>query len=425
MLAFMKSWFGCALAIVASMTLRASDWPQWRGVNRDGHAATGSPVVSSLGKDLKPAWKLAIGPGFSSPVVANGKLIFLDEQNGEEVAHCADASNGKEVWSAPFAQSFGDEWGSGPRSTPFIDGDRVYVQSMGGEFNCLAIATGKSLWRVPFKSYGVSFSTKTSEGTASRRGNNGSGIVEGNYVYVPVGAKGSSIVCFDKLTGKEIWKTGDDEAAYSSFLVATLCGLKQLVAFTADALTGLDLKTGQPLWRAPFKTNAKRHAASPVLIGDDTLTVNSHTFGLIATKISREGDAFTPTQHWANKEAKINLGTPTLVDGFLYSQGGLNTKTLICVDANTGQTKWAEPGFGKDVKDYSSVIAVGKNLLVLTYDGQLLLLAANPEKYTELGRVQVCGSTWSHPAFADGRLYVRDMRELQCFDLGAKSVAAR
>jgi outer membrane protein assembly factor BamB len=146
---------------------------------------------------------------------------------------------------------------------------------------------------------------------------------------------------------------------------------------------------------------------------------------MIATKISREGDAFKPTQRWTNKEAKINLGTPTLVDGFLYSQGGLNTKTLICVAASTGQTKWAEPGFGKDVKDYSSVIAVGKNLLVLTYDGQLLLLAANPEKYTELGRVQVCGSTWSHPAFADGKLYVRDSRELQCFDLSAKSVAAR
>ena len=426
MLAAMKATSAIGTVVVcAALSLHAGDWPQWRGINRNGHAAAGSPPVLSLPKELKPVWKIAIGPGFSSPIVAGGKLLYLDEQNGKEVAHCVEAGSAKEIWSTPFADAFGDEWGSGPRSTPFVNGDCVFVQSMSGEFHCLDFATGKSLWSVPFKKYGVSFSTKAAEGTASRRGNNGSGIVDGNYVYVPVGAKGASIVCFEKLTGKEIWKTGDDEAAYSSFLIETLAGTKQLVAFTADALTGLDLKTGTVLWRAPFKTNAKRHAASPVFIGDDTLTVNSHTFGLIATKVSKDGDGFRTAQRWANKEAKINLGTPTFVNGFLYSQGGVNTKTLICVDASTGQTKWAEPGFGKDVKDYSSVIAVGKNLLVLTYDGQLLLLEANPEKYTELGRTQVCGSTWSHPAFADGKLYVRDTRELQYFDLSAKSVAAQ
>ncbi|HWN93513.1 MAG TPA: PQQ-binding-like beta-propeller repeat protein [Methylomirabilota bacterium] len=422
----MKSTFAIGTVVMcAALTLPAGDWPQWRGVNRDGHTGAGATPVSSLPKELKPVWKIAIGPGFSSPIAAGGKVIYLDEQNGKEVAHCVEANAAREIWSAPFADAFGDEWGSGPRSTPFVNGERVYVQSMGGEFHCLDFATGKPLWNVPFKKYGVPFSTKAAEGTASRRGNNGSGIAEGDYVYVPVGAKGASVVCFEKLTGKEVWKTGDDQAAYSSFLIATLAGTKQLVAFTADALTGLDLKTGSILWRTPFKTNAKRHAASPVLIGDDTLTVNSHTFGLIATKVSKEGDTFKTTERWANKEARINLGTPTFVNGFLYSQGGVNTKTLICVDATSGQTKWAEPGFGKDVKDYSSVIAVGKNLLVLTYDGQLLLLEANPEKYTELGRVQACGSTWSHPAFADGKLYVRDARELQCFDLSTKSVAAR
>jgi outer membrane protein assembly factor BamB len=425
MLRAMKSTPAIAAFLCTALTLIAGDWPQWRGINRDGRAAPGSPEISSLPNDLKPSWKVAIGPGFSSPIVAGGKVIYLDEQGGKEVAHSIEAGSGKENWAAPFADAFGDEWGNGPRSTPFVDGDRVYVQSMGGEFHCLDLGTGRSHWHVSFRSYGVPFSTKAAEGTASRRGNNGSGVVEGNYVYVPVGAKGASIVCFDKSSGKEIWKHGDDEAAYSSFLLATLADVKQLVAFTADALTGLDLKTGSRLWRVPFKTNAKRHAASPVLIGDDTLTVNSHTFGLVAMKISKGGSVFKATPRWTNAQAKINLATPTFVDGFLYSQGGLNAKTLICVDASNGEMKWAQPGFGKDVKDYSSVISVGKKLLVLTYDGQLLLLAANPEKYTELGRLQVCGSTWSHPAFADGKLYVRDARELQCFDLGTKAVAAQ
>jgi outer membrane protein assembly factor BamB len=108
-----------------------------------------------------------------------------------------------------------------------------------------------------------------------------------------------------------------------------------------------------------------------------------------------------------------------IVDGHLYCQGA--NKDYVCVDAKTGQTKWTQPGFGLGRKDYASTIAVGNNLLVLTEDGTLLLLAANPEKYTELGRVQVCGNTWSFPAYAAGKLYVRDGRSLQCFDLVAKN----
>ena len=401
------------------------DWPQWRGPNRDGHPS-GAFTISSLPKDIKPVWKNPIGPGFSAPVVASGKLFCLDEQDGQEVAHCLVANDGKEIWKTPYAGSEGDEWGSGPRTTPFVDGDRVYFQSMSGEFRCLNVADGKVRWGFPFKKYGIPFSTKSADGTASRRGNNGSGIVDGEYVYVPIGAKGASIVCFDKLTGKEIWKTGDDEAAYSSFLIATLAGTKQLVAFTAEALNGLDLKTGATLWRVPFKTVAKRHAATPVL-DDDTLTVNSQTIGLVRTKIGKSGNDFTANQVWVNKPLTINLATPVLVDGYLYSYGPIRTKDYVCVEAATGTLKWTQTGFGigKDQTDYASTIAVGKNLLILTYDGQLVLIAANPEKYTELGRVQVCGKTWSHPALADGKLYVRDGRDLQCFDLNGKPLTAR
>lgn len=401
----------------------AGDWPQWRGPQRDGHTTSDAPSINSLPKELKPIWKLPIGPGFSSPIVTGSRVIYLDEQNGREVVHAVESANGKELWQTPMAQSAGDEWGTGPRSTPFVDGSRVYAQSMNGEFLCLNLADGKILWRVAFKDYGVVFvGSKAGEGTASRRGNSGSGVIHGDYVYVPVGAKGASIVCFDKLQGKEVWKSGDDEAAYSSFLVATLAGVNQLVAFTADALTGLDLQTGRELWRVPFKTNAKRHAASPVVIGPDAVTVNSHTFGLAATTISREGAQFQFAPRWSNKQLTINLSTPVLVDGHLYSQGGGGSKALVCADAASGAVKWSQPGFGKDTKDFSALIAVGKNLLVLTYDGQLILLAANPDNYTELGRAQVCGNTWCHPALADGKLYVRDGRELQCFDLNAKTL---
>ena len=137
--------------LCCSFTLHAADWPQWRGPNRDGHPA-GSPTVSSLPKELKPVWKNAIGPGFSSPIISGGKLIYLDAQrasdgeNTNEVAHCLDAATGKEVWNKTYASGEGDEWGVGPRTTPFVDGDRIYFQSMNGEFRCLSLADGKSLW---------------------------------------------------------------------------------------------------------------------------------------------------------------------------------------------------------------------------------------------------------------------------------------
>jgi outer membrane protein assembly factor BamB len=423
----MKSRLFLSLVALSSATfLPAADWPQWRGPHRDGHPAAGSPAISSLPKELRPLWKLPIGPGFSSPVIARGKLVYLDEQEGKEIAHSVDAATAKELWSAPIASSAGDEWGTGPRCTPFIDGDRAYFQSMNGEFRCVDFADGRPKWGVAFKDYGINFSTKSAEGTAARRGNNGSGVIEGDYVYVPVGAPGASVVCFDKMTGKEIWKSGDDEAAYSSFVIGTLSGVKQLVAFTAEALTGLDLKTGESLWRVPLKTGAKRHASTPVIVGD-TVTVNSQTIGLVCTRVTKNGAAWSTSPLWVNKPLTINLATPVFVDGHFYSYGPIRTKDYVCVNAATGELKWTQSGFGigKDQTDYASSIATGKNLLVLTYDGQLVLLAANPDKYTELGRVQVCGKTWSHPALADGKLYVRDGRELKCFDLNHKAVAAR
>jgi outer membrane protein assembly factor BamB len=410
-----------AVAVLLSPSAApAGDWPQWRGPARSGHAGAEPGTPAALPKEIKPAWKFPVGGGHSAPIVAGNRLVYLDENGSREIAHVVNAETGKELWQVDYADRFEDEWGAGPRATPMIDEGRLYVQACDGEFRCLNLADGKTIWQTSFENdFGVRFlGSKANEGTASRRGNNGSGVIEGNRLILPVGStQGASLVCFDKLSGTVLWKSGDDEAAYSSFMIATLAGVPQVVAFTAEALLGADLETGRTLWRVPLKTNAKRHAASPVIYGDHVI-VNSHTIGLLSFKISRQGDGFDAAQAWANKELKINLATPVLVDGHLYCQGA--SKDYVCVDANTGKLKWTQPGFGLGRKDYASTIATGKNLLVLTEDGNLLLLAANPEKYTELGRVQVCGNTWSHPAYANGRLFVRDGRSLQCFDLAEK-----
>jgi outer membrane protein assembly factor BamB len=282
----------------------------------------------------------------------------------------------------------------------------------------LSLTDGKTIWGKSFdKDYGVKFlGSKAQEGTASRRGNNGCGVIDGDRIFLPAGStQGATMVCFDKKTGKEIWKTGNDEAAYSSLMVADLAGTRQVVMFTAEALMGVRIDDGKILWRVPLRTDAKRHAATPVILGD-TVIVNSHTIGLLCFKISKDGDGLKAAQLWANKELKINLSSPVLVGNFLYDQGA--GKNYVCVDALTGKQMWSAPGFGEQL---SVPIGVGKNLLVQTDKGELVLVVADPAKYAELGRAQVCGKTWSSPAYADGKLYVREGLDrgwkLTCFDL--------
>ena len=412
---FISLMLFCALSVAAR--LQAGDWPQWHGPTRDCQLPVAEKLPGTLPNDLKPVWKIPIGGGFSSPVVAGDKAVYLDENGSQEVVHLVDARTGKEQWNRPIADRFEDEWGAGPRSTPFIDGDRVYAQSCNGQFRCLNLADGRIVWGTSFdKDFGVKFAgSKSNSGTATRRGNNGSGVVEGDTVIVPVGGTdGATLVCFEKRTGKMIWKGGMEEAAYSSPVVATLAGVRQIVYLSADSLAGYDPKDGKILWRLPLKTDANRHACSPVVLGD-TITVNSHTFGTICIAIARDGPALKASQRWVNPELKTNLATAVAAGDCLYNQGA--NRDYVCFDAKTGAIKWSQPGFGQSKKDYSSTIGAGKQLLVLTEDGTLLLLKADPGQYSELGRVQVCGNTWSFPAFADGRIYVRDGRQFACYNL--------
>lgn len=414
-------WLAAVIPFGLSFSAPASDWPQWLGPERDGHAPVGDFVPRRLPAEANPTWRIRIGGGFSSPVITGQKLIYLDTMAQKETAHCVDARDGRELWKVDYDEAFEDEWGKGPRATPVIDGDRVYIQSCKGEFRCLNVADGKTVWRKNFeKDFGAVFFGKVGPefAAARRRGNNGSAVISGDRIILPVGATNqTSLLCCDKRTGAVIWKSQDDEMAYSSLQVATLAGIPQVVAFTAEALIGVRLSDGKLLWRWPLQTNARRHASTPVISGN-SVTVNSHTFGMVCLDIVANSGGCEAKQKWLNRELKINLATPVLVEAHLYAHGP--AKNFICVDFATGKLKWAQPGFGKD---YSSTMAAGPNLLVLTDDGQLVLAAADPEEYRELGRLQVCGKNWNYPAYVGGKLYVRDYHELLCLDLagaGAK-----
>ena len=224
------------LAAFTRLPAAGADWPQWRGPNRDGVVADAKHPLNKLPAEPRVLWKIDAGAGQSSPVVSGGRLIFLDAQNGQETAHCIDAATGKMLWSAPVAPTvaFQNAYGDGPRCTPLIDGDRVYVQSCSGEFRCLALADGRTVWRVNFGTdYGVPFlgnsgNDPEAKETASRRhGNNGSAAIDGDRIFVPVGStKGATLVCFDKKSGRELWRGGNDNTAYASVMAGTPAGVR-------------------------------------------------------------------------------------------------------------------------------------------------------------------------------------------------------
>ena len=413
-----RFYFALGLFLVQlPSTGSGADWPQWRGPNRAGSVVDTGIVLQNLPKEPKVRWELAAGPGQSSPVIAQNRLVFMDGVDTQETAHCVEASSGKELWRTKVGPmvEFQNAYGEGPRCTPIIDEDRVYVQSCGGEFRCLSLKDGSELWAVSFgEQYGATWLGNKSNNpeakeTASRRhGNNGSAAVDGDRIFVPVGSttKGT-LIAFDKKTGRELWAVGTDNTAYSSVMVGTLAGVRQVVHFTADALMGVEAATGKLLWREPLKTGAKRHAATPVLDGD-TVTVTSTNIGLIRFKITAEGGNFKAERLWENSRMKVVISSPIQVAGNLYSPGPGNRCELVCVDAATGEERWKEAGLG----DYASISAVNDGLLVLDSTGELRLVRATSAGYEERGRAQFVGKTWASPAYSNGVLFAKDATKL-------------
>ena len=402
---------------------QAADWAQWRGPNRDGHMAVGEKGPTTLPAEITPRWRIPIGEGFASPVVAGGaaagRVFYSDLQGDQEVMHAVEAATGQELWQTPLDKVFKDDWGQGPRCTPVLDSQRVFAQSCRGELRCLSAGTGQVLWRTNYaQDFGAIFMGETGPAAgATRHGNTGPPVVEGGHLIAQVGGlKGAGLVCFDKASGKVVWKSQNDTAGNAAPVIATLGGVRQVISFTALGLIGVDAGDGALLWRVPLNTRLGRHVITPVVV-DDLVIVGSYQLGLVAVKVSRDGANFKAEPAWTSKEAATNFASPVATGGYLYGLGP--RQGVYCVEARTGRIAWSQTGLvrGAGERAFATFIVLGKNILMLTDGGELILFAANPARFEAAGRVQVCGATWSSPAYADGSLYLRDAKTLLCLEL--------
>lgn len=391
--------------------VQADDWPRWRGPANDGHAPSGSAPLDTLPTEPKFVWQVPAGEGLASPVVAHGRVFAFDTQDGKETLRALSVDSGREAWRAAIDAPFTDSQGpTGPRNTPVVDDDTVYAVSCRGELQCRSTADGALLWRTSFvKDHEAVFIGESGSAPgASRHGNNGSPLVDGDHLIVPVGGtNGAGVVCFAKRTGAIVWKSTSDQAGYAPPVIATLHGERQVIVFNAAGLVGLRRTDGVERWRFPIRTGFARHVTTPVVHGD-VVVVSSHQAGIFGIRITQDGDAWAATSAWSSKETAMNYASPVGADGYLYGVGP--KKNLVCIEIATGKLQWSKDGvfLTSADKTYGGFIVMGRRILTLTDSGELVLFAANPAAYQELGRVQVAAANWTNPALSDDVVYLRD-----------------
>jgi outer membrane protein assembly factor BamB len=390
-------------------------WAAYRGPAGDGRAS------ESLAKKTVPAaavWKTQTEKGFSSFSVADGKAFTLVTReidgNPSEVCLALDAATGKELWASGLSVvgkydgggdsgAKGNEGGDGPRSTPVVSGDKVYVLDSQLALHALKLADGSTAWSVDLvKAHGAK---------NIKWQNAASPLIDGDRVFVAGGGEGQSLLAFDKNSGAVLWKGESDAITHATPVVADLHGVRQAIFFTQTGLVATAIGDGKVLWRQafPFKVST---AASPVVFEDIVYCSAGYGVGGGAYRIAKAGDAFTSTQIWRTENDTINhWSTPVVRDGYLYGMFSFKEYgdgPLACVDIRTGEKKWSQKGFGP-----GNVILSGDGTLVALSDGgEIVLVDAKPDAYAEISRADVLdGKCWSTPALADGRVYVRSTTE--------------
>ena len=383
----------------------SGDWPQWLGPHRNGEAP-GARIAKVWPKNgPEEVWRRPIGEGFSGFAVVGDRAftMYMDEA-GEYVA-CLNAANGSQRWRLRSGPRYIEgQGGNGPRCTPSVDGNLVFAIGANGDLVAADVSTGKLVWKRQF----------TGEFGAKRPdwGFSGSPLVVGDALFVEIGGSdGRALASFAKSTGELLWASHNDNMGYSSPVMITAAGARQVLFFTAAGLVSVSPDAGALNFRYGWKTSYNVNAATPLFIPPDRVFVSSgYGNGGAVVRIERAGETLSVGEVWKNKKMKNQMATSVLHEGHIY---GIDEAILACLDATTGEERWQTRGYGK-----GSLILADGHLLVLGDKGKLGLVEANPTAFVERASAQVLsGLCWTAPSLAAGRLYVRNESEAVCLQL--------
>jgi len=404
------------IAISLVSPASAEDWPQWRGIHRDGKSPETGLLKTWPEGGPKLVWTASeLGGGYTTPSVADGRIYGMGYRGEKEVVWALDAETGKELWSTPTAPAnVKVGYPEGPRCTPTVDGDRLYTLGAGGNLISLDRKTGKVLWQ---KELVEDFGGKMMSGW----GFSESPLIDGDSLVCTPGGSQGTMLALNKLTGEKLWQSTaiTDNAAYTSIVIATLADVRQYVQLTDAHVFGVLPKSGEVLWKAPRKG---RTAVIPTpVVSDDIVYVTSgYGVGSDAFKVTSADSKFSAKELYSNKVMKNHHGGVVLVGGYLY--GYSDASGWICQNFKTGEAVWEE----KSKLGKGSITYADGHLYCRfeAEEGTLALLEASPEGYRELGRfdqpMRSKKNSWPHPVIANGRLYLRDQDILLCYDIKAQ-----
>ncbi len=395
-----------ALGLCASVTMQAlEDWPQWRGPHRDGLSAEKNLLKSWPQGGPPLAWKAGgAGEGYSSFAVAGGRIFTLGARGDREYVVALDAATGKRLWEVDHGRRFTNDRGDGPRSTPTVDGGRLYVFGASGDLSSLDPASGKIGWTVNvIREFG---------GQNIKWGFSESPLVSGDRIIVSPGGSGSGIVAVNKATGKLLWKSEADTAGYSSAVLHEIGGVRQAIIFTGQRALGLDIANGHVLWSYDRVANRVANIATPIARGNHVFLSSDYGTGAALLELTPSAGALSAREVYFTREMRNHHASSVLIGGYLY---GFSSAILTAMKFDTGEVAWRDRSVGK-----GSLVFADERLYLFSERGVAALVEATPSGYREHGRFTLeTGSlpTWTHPVVANGRLLLRDQDTVYAYDV--------
>jgi outer membrane protein assembly factor BamB len=401
---------GAMLMPIASAQQPApAEWFQWRGANRDG-VSQETGLLQEWPKSGPPqAWRInGIGNGYSSFSASGGRLYTLGARAGVEYVIALDRVTGKKLWETQNGRRFQNDRGDGPRSTPTVDGDRLYVFGGSGDLSCLNAATGQKIWSVNVvQKFG---------GVNPYWGYSESPLVVGDRILINTGGRRAGIVAVAKADGSTLWQQHSDGAGYSSPVLMRNGSLNQVIFFTEARTMAVDPRDGRLLWSYNKANNGTANIATPIVRGTRVFVSSDYGTGGALLDVRAAGNIATANEVYFTREMRNHHASSVLVGDHLY---GFSSSILTALLFETGAMAWRDRSVGK-----GSLIVADNRLYLYSEDGVVGLADVSPAAYRERGRFSIpqqSGSpTWSHPIISNGLLIIRDQDNVFAYTVRAK-----
>jgi outer membrane protein assembly factor BamB len=378
----------------------ASSWPSFRGPNNDG-VVTENILTNWPGGKLKQLWKKPVGAGWASFVAAGNLIYTIEQRRAQEVVAAYDAATGKEIWTHKYIADFQESMGGpGPRATPTYHDGKIYSLGATGEFFVLDALTGKVVWQ-------KNILTENGAENITWAMSASPLIVDDMVIVQPGGSNNRSIVAYNKTTGARVWTSLGDRQSYTTPMLVTLDGKRQILTATATRVVGLDPASGKLLWDYPWTTDYDINSSQPILVGPSRFVISAG-YGHGAALVDVAGGAAKTV--WENKKLKNKFNSSVILDGYIY---GFDEAIFTCINAATGETAWKGGRYG-----YGQVLLASGHLVITSEEGEVVLLKADPKAHTEVAKFQSLeGRTWNVPMIAGGRLFVRNAAEMAAYSI--------